>query len=713
MRYRNIIKYLAICVLFIVVLLLRIPLLHEHHNYDELQFISFGKALFENGLYSTDLTATPIHSFFLGIIYKLAKFDEIHLRITVTVLLFLNAVLISIIGYRLRSISCGIASAFLYLLYMGSPVFQGHYLTKELFDNLCITVAVLLLFSIRTLPNMLFIGIVIGIDFTCRQTSILFGAAILIWQMLISPDTSGRLQHKVRYMVVFLAGVFIPILGEFIISAVYGQLGNHISAYKIFISYGSKIRGSSIALYFDNLWRLLKIQWIYMVSLGSIALFGIYKLHQFSKSFYYLLLLWISAAIFSSIITGGFYQHYTQVLIPPLALLAGYGASYIEQCKKEIGTIVKIAPLAICGFIYLNNSYFLDYLHFMKKDINIRELWARNNMPDWTAPREAAFYLKHHMKSDDTYFALASHPLYFNVLGKPVLPRNLYDFEFFPPETAYLDTVKSFVSRFDYRKNQNDLLEMIYKSPPEWIVVQVGHNIQDEIKSFPAFFSELAKKYKFVIDTGSNIIYKLNPNNEYVENSQLPISLLVRSYMIEKITIYQSKTEMSVSSLNNLSEKTNFIFFNDSFNLLQGQAKREIKFKDLFIEKNSIEVVNHLKKLGLSIVNPDVYTRLALPAEKPKIQHANKIAYQLISTNANSDIIRIFIKISDILYEGPGILGRYPPIFSGNGPPLAVFLIESKSKTYSHIYLYAVANSEATILLGNGIPKRQMDDLPT
>lgn len=82
----TILRFVIISLAFAVILLLRVPLLYEYHNSDEMQYLSWGKTFFESGPYSLDNMTPPIFSMLSGVIYLLSGLNSIAFRIIITVI---------------------------------------------------------------------------------------------------------------------------------------------------------------------------------------------------------------------------------------------------------------------------------------------------------------------------------------------------------------------------------------------------------------------------------------------------------------------------------------------------------------------------------------------------------------------------------------------------------------------------------------------------
>lgn len=145
-------------------------------------------------------------------------------------------------------------AALIFLAYVGLAIFQGHYLTKELFENLFISLSVLLLTYERTQKNICFIGIIAGLGFVIRQTVFLQIAAIFTFLFLES--SSLKMTTRVRNVMVFLLGLSISFLVDILIAVAFNRLENHLFTYKILINYGMQGKSMAAGNYLGNLKRL-------------------------------------------------------------------------------------------------------------------------------------------------------------------------------------------------------------------------------------------------------------------------------------------------------------------------------------------------------------------------------------------------------------------------------------------------------------------------
>ena len=707
----TILRFGIVFLVFAVILLLRVPLLYEYHNFDEMQFLSWGKTFFERGPYSLDLMTPPIYSMILGVIYFLTGLNSVVFRLLITFILILNALLIALIGYRLHSRRCGVLAALIFLAYLGLPIFQGHYLTKELFENLFISLAVFLLTYERTQKNICLIGIIAGLGFVIRQTVFLQIAAIFTF--LFFESYSLKMTTRVKNVMVFLLGLSIPFLIDILIGVAFNRIENLFSNYQVLIKYGTQGKGSmATGDYLGNLKRL-SFQMPLLLPLISLASLGLIQSWRIRPKQALFMLMWTVGAVASMGFTGNFFPHYSQTLMVPLALLSGYALTILFplgfQRKKWL--FASISIILAFSFIWIGHPHLRDYILFVKKEITLREYWHRNNMADWSQIREGAFLLKEKMKPNERYFSFTSVPFDFLVLGPSILDRVVQDVEILPPESAYLSW-KSFSYLFDYRRNQDKVLKSIEsQSPPEWISVHISDRLPGFIFAFPEFFSKITAKYEFIADTGDQIIYKLKEEVKSVPTESIPLSLLVRSFRINSITFHPSTIDFQVSHMDRLDNKQVISYPFNSGNLLRGKKSRTIEFKNIFFEDDSEEIINHLKKLGLIVLNVDFYLRSALPEESHIIGQPDGIGRQLLITTVESDIRRIFVETPDSTYEGPGVLGRLAPIYHKEGWAPGIFLIDMRPAPYSPLYIYMVGYEEATVYIGYGRAKAKLENL--
>lgn len=688
--------------IFIFILLLRVPLLMEHHNFDELMFISWGRALIENGPFSLDYSARLISSYYHSMMFFFSVMDVFILRLIVTSVLILNALFIFYFSYRIYSLRSGIAGSLTYLAYMGLQVFQGTYYTQELFSNFWISLAIIVGIARKSFISSLILGICVGFGFVSRPLFLLFAVVIFIWQfILISyPNIFARFKHALIYSFGFL----IPIFIEFSLTSYYsGSFETYIDQFKRTLTYGT---GASSTSYFSNLLFLFNTQKFFLIPLTLVALIGIYRIQIFSKKYGLFFLMWVLASLANIFITGQFFLHYTQILILPLAILAGIalGDFFSKQYLKREWINALLLTLIIGGYTYFGHPHLNDYFLYKKNDITLRDFWKRNNIPDWTEQKNAALYLKQHMKQHDQYFAWTSTPIFYSYLGASVLPNIVYDAEMVANKYAYMSW-KRISSRFNYKENQRRLIKKIKsKNPPEWISIDsTGERLPQMIEGFPDFFHLVSSNYNYVKNVGGTSIFKIK-NKEELANldsnsgiNSIPISVLVKNYKIDAFIINQDNVNILTSNLNALSEKKTFVYSVNFSNLPNDKKNLQISLEDIYDNEELLDMLKN--DLDLSISKANYVFSKASPEEQIEISSSPLPKALLLSMPFIGNVERIFIQTDNIMYEGPGLLGRFPPIFQDiKNPELFLFGRESDLLDSSKIkYIYAISPNKAEI----------------
>jgi len=701
-KLRNFYVIFGIFSIFTYILLLRIPLLTEHHNFDELMFLSWGSALVEHGPFSLDYTSRFISSSFHSMMYIFAGMDVLVLRLIVSSILVLNALFVFFICYRIYSLRSGIAGSLTFLTYMGLQAFQGTYYTKELFSIFWMSLAVIAGTYRKSFLSTFILGIFVGLGFVSRPLFLMFAAVIFIWQFILLsyPDHIIRFKHAFMYAL----GFFIPIITEFALTSYYsGSFETYIDQFKRTLAYGT---GASSATYFTNLINLVNTQKIFLIPIIIFSLIGLYQVKLFSKKYAVFFLLWLFVCLANISMTGQFFLHYSQVLILPLAILTGFalGDIFSSLYAKKIWLPTFLIILTLGGFSYLGHPYIQDYVSYQKSNITLRDFWKRNGIPDWTEHKNAALYLKKYMKQDDQYFAWTGVPIFYNYLGPSIMPNVVYDVEMLANKYVYMSW-KRISYLFNYKLNQRQLIKKIKsKNPPEWISIQTGGaRLPQMIKGFPDFFQLVASKYNFVSDLGKDTIFKIKTKEELANSNSgpIPISILVRNYKINSFVFYPDKVSILTSNMNALSENETFVYSGNFSNILENKKNLQISLEEIYDNEQYQDLLNN--ELGLSIIKAEYDFRKSLPEERINITSAQLPEALLLTTSFNEGISRIFIQTDNIMYEGPDLLGRFPPIYQDiNNSELFLFGRDSDLLNSSKVkYIYVVSNNGATIYFNN------------
>ncbi|QZP17811.1 hypothetical protein K6112_00180 [Methylophilales bacterium] len=685
----------------VYIIFLRVPFLSEQLGWDELQFMSWGKSLIEHGPFSLDITFRLFTVFYHSMLYYFSGMDTIIFRFIVTSILIVNTFFIFLICYRTYSLLSGITGSLTFFSYMGLGAFQGNNFTQELLSNFWMSCAVIAAIYRKSFFSTFILGVIVGAGFLARPLFLLFVAVIFIWQFIILsyPDYVIRLKHASIYVL----GFFIPILAEFAITSYYsGSFETYIDQWLNLVSYGT---GASALTYFNNLQSLINTQKSLLLPLVTIALIGLYRIRLSSKKYSLFFLLWLVACLVNISITGQFFLHYSQVLILPLAILSGVALgdfiSFLYVKNKYLPTF--LVTLILLGFTYLGHPHIRYYMPYLEKKITSREFWWRTGTPDWSVAMEAPQYLKKQMKKDDEYFAWTGVPIFYTYLGPSVLPSVIYDVEMMAKQYSYMSW-KRFPS-FDYKLNQKKLIAKIKsETPPKWITIQNrSGRLLKMIDGFPEFFYLVSSKYNLDVSFDHDLVYKIKPKNELINSflDEIPISILVRNYMINSFDFYPEKVSISANNLNSLSENKTVTYSGNFSNLLGNNKHLKISLEELSTNKKYRDSLK--SELGLSINNANYDFRKATTKEQIDIASTSLSEALLLTTDFYKGVERIFIQTDNIMYEGPGLLGRLPPIYQDIKKP-EIFLFGRDVdflNTKKIISIYIIGKDNAKVYFNN------------
>lgn len=347
---------LIFCILVIIPSLLY---LRGEIGVDEGFYLFKGYSILEGTLQQHDywkVGTIPAISFLLAGIFSIYGKSVILPRILVYVVNGLSAILIYKIGKTWDSSSVGKIASILFLIAMIIPQFEAYYLILEPFVAVLCLMALYLFIKSKSIYNLIFIGILIGLAILFKLVALLFVVGLVGYFVFNLRSYNHRNPDYYKSSLVHIFYVIIGIIIPVTVSAVYflliGSLDTFLSFYWDLIV----ARGVGFNIWnFSPVFFSFLVVWVFLFA-TIVLFFRDYFTQKYNENE----LLFISMlANFSLPLLSRQYGHYFILILPFAFLLAAKSfdklirVSIINLPMRKINKKNCLLVLAIIATLFL------------------------------------------------------------------------------------------------------------------------------------------------------------------------------------------------------------------------------------------------------------------------------------------------------------------------------------------------------------------------
>jgi len=499
--------------------LLRIPGMFEYLAWDEGSYAYAAHSILSGGVPYKDMQIDrePAVILLYTGIFRLAGENGFSVRLIGSLWVCLTGFVIFLFGRRLAGNTAGLIAAFFYGLSMAGTSNCGIRTNTEVFMGLFSVLAYLSAYYAveKKRPAFLLLaGLAVGLNISFKLSAVMDLAGVTAFVALVSlPDKSVRVR-----MLKALPYLFLGILAALI-------------PFVLYISYNGALKDAWEQLV---LWRFQNLGRDVTDAAGPMSRFkASFKPILLDEAGMYisggLTLLWallfrrdkrltlfVIWALFSFAavsMTGRFPPYYFPLVVPPLALLAGYGLSVplATRGRRLRGLSYMLLSIVIAGslssFYYINGGYYKNFISaysaYRKGDITGHDFHA-DLQADAVDFYEAAKYVRERTRPDDhVYFWVYSGEFYWaanrrpaSSILSPFVPGRYHDEEASLKKKVLADVIKNRPAYFVVRDAY-----MMFIIPPFRSVT--------ELHAFKELDRFLDSNYELEAVTGRAIVYRL------------------------------------------------------------------------------------------------------------------------------------------------------------------------------------------------------------
>jgi 4-amino-4-deoxy-L-arabinose transferase-like glycosyltransferase len=361
-------------------------------------------------------------------------------------------VLIFLLGWRLFEPSVGLLAATAAVFLTAMPSVWGNAANTEIFMLLPITAAVATALRAGDRDSMrwaLVTGLLSGVGLLFKQVAI-FDA---IFCLLLLAVTCKRSRAAVWTMVAGAAAVGVVVIGYFCAVGAFGAFYDCILGYNM-----EHVAEAPLRSYPMGLWRaLVPILWeaTPFFALAAVGLIlSIRRPSAGSRGPCWMVAGWLLFT-FLGVIPGGYFSaHYFLHLVPPLALLASYGAVSLGQLLSRNWPGRALATVLVGGALAYGITVAWWYFGPGTSALKSRRLYGTNPFPE---SMSVAQFIAEHSQPDDTLFIVGSEPQIAYYADRKSASR-------------YIITYPLWKNFPDTHDRQNAVVEELWKNQPKFIV---------------------------------------------------------------------------------------------------------------------------------------------------------------------------------------------------------------------------------------------------
>jgi hypothetical protein len=384
---------------------------------------------------------------------------DVAIRIGLTIINFLTAYFVYLLGSRMTSKSSGLLCAATFLVLTLAPPLLGITANCEHFILLPVAIGTLFLFRAEKWKDYLVAGIFFGLAQSIKQQAVLFSLFGLFWtffKISASPSPLGVIEKDLKIqglksVLFYLIGFFIPIV--FMLGWMHST-GVFASFYFWCIQY-SKYYGHTY--HFIDAWLHFKVgfipffkDYLLLIILALIGLIILWRENR--KTFFYAAFL-LAAAVCATAPGFTFRPHYFLYLTLPLSLIIG--CSFSSSLVSRLITMLAL----LLPFILGNRIFFRA-----SPDEAARILYPQNAFSE---AKQIALRLSKETQPGDRIGVFGSEPeIYFYSKRQSVTP-----FIYMYPLTEPQPFAESMQKRFMNMMEENPPKVLIHlKIPTSWSV---------------------------------------------------------------------------------------------------------------------------------------------------------------------------------------------------------------------------------------------------
>lgn len=437
-------RHEVLILLILMVIVLRIPSLHEPNRYaDEDIYLTLGQGLKKGLVFYRDIhdNKPPLLYVMAAVTGSVKMFRFVLMTWSVA-----NVILMWKLAEKLIKNRWGIIlSTFVFSVLSSIPLTEGNIANGEIFMIVPVTAAVLLLVSTlekdkkgkRKKDNdcnwwkYLSVGVLMATGFLFKVPVMFELFTILVWLTIYRSKNLKETFKEVFGKRVWL--IVLGFLGPILLTVVYyfskGAGEPYIrSALGQNIGYLSSWEGGSQPFYMSGLFIR-----------GMIMVFGIVIVCLLRKklgNWWGLIILWFIGALFGSQLSGRPYPHYFIEILPPAALLIGMMVKKNEWLEKLVGVgflgLIVLSIVKYQFWYYKSLPYYKNFVSYIsggKSRNEFYEFWGEGVVRNY----EVANYIKSVTEENEKIFVWGTEPAIYALsnrlpVGKYTVAYHINDF---------------------------------------------------------------------------------------------------------------------------------------------------------------------------------------------------------------------------------------------------------------------------------------------
>ena len=457
-----------LAVLFLVVILLRLPSLFEPFSYgDECVYLTLGEALKKGLVFYRDihdnkppllylLAAVAGNVFWFRFLLLISSLAMIHLFFRLLHYLFPNVQKMVLIS----TVTFGVLSSL--------PLTEGNIANAEVFMVLPTIAGILRLFCGKSSMKTYFLaGIFFSLATLFKVPAAFDFVAVVFFLVFFQPPTKN-LRLLFSYLLSLIAGFSLPILATFIYYFFQGAFSQYLTAaFLQNFGYLSSWRGKSAGLPVSS---GLLLRGVFLVFLSGILWFRRKKI----SPWFSLILLWFAFSLFAATLSERPYPHYLFQVLPSACIILGGLVSRVRTGEKSFffGFLILLAmAIGYFGFWhYATLGYYKNFLSYALKQKSYKDYLSYFGA---TRNYEIADFIVHHTGKNEKVFIWGDSPCIYALSRR--LPVGRY--------TAAYHVL-------DFDRGFEQTLSALEKEKPLFII-----NLQTEKRSFLGLNLLLQKNY--------------------------------------------------------------------------------------------------------------------------------------------------------------------------------------------------------------------------
>jgi hypothetical protein len=478
-------------ILFLFVLLLRLPLLFEPFTYaDEGIYLTLGQAL-RKGL----LLYRDIHDNKPPLLYLLAALTG---SFSLYRLLYFLWGLATIgVFYRLAKLlfskkqKAVITTTSLFAVLSSLPMFEGNIANAENFMLLPVLAGFYLILKFLSRPTdkvklswrWLTAGLLFSMAVLFKIPAIFdFLAALMICLLLIKAKT---IKTIFLHLFSLILGFFIPLFSTFVFFGLKQALGQYLkAAFSQNLPYLSSWGNSAVKI------SGFSLEFIFRLLFLALLLLVLFIFRQKLSLVVKIVIVWFFTSVFAALLSTRPYPHYLLQILPSFCL--SFGLLFLKEKK-----LVKIIPFVLLLFFififkffnfwyYPNWAYFKNFYQYALRMESKQDYLAFYG-PQTESLYQTADFIRTHTSSEEKIFIWGNQPSIYALAKR--LPVGRY-------------TVAYHIIDFKAKK---ETLNVLRFQPPQWLIVS-----QDEKQIFPQLEAFIFNDYSLFQKYGQiEIFYRL------------------------------------------------------------------------------------------------------------------------------------------------------------------------------------------------------------